>query len=180
MRAPLPSRSARGYALVELMIASVILIVAMTGFVAAMKEAVSSTAIAHRRTEGALLRTGLLERLTVARRDVVGALGALTVNPASPAWVVESCYDVDAVLLGENPGLTGGGWDQTVPNPAFCPAAGAKYRRWVSATPIPDATGGAQRVWRVSVYVERTDQGCTALDRFFSVGCVGADTYLTD
>jgi hypothetical protein len=32
----------------------------------------------------------------------------------------------------------------------------------------------------VSVYVERTDQGCTALSRFFSVGCVGADTYLTD
>lgn len=171
-------RSARGSTLIELMIAAAILLVATTGFVGAMREAVTATAVAHRRTEGALLRTGLLESLTVTRRDLVAPLGALTTNPANPVWVVESCYDVDAVLLGQNPGMTGGAWDQTVPDPAFC--AGGLYKRWVSATPIPDAAGGDQRVWRVSVYVERTDQGCTAATRFQNIGCVAADTYLTD
>jgi len=161
------------------MIAMAILLVATTGFVGAMKEAVSATAVAHRRTEGALLRTGLLERLTVARRDLVAPLGALTANPANPTWVVESCYDFDAVLVGENPGVTGGAWDPAA-NPVFCPAGAAAYRRWVSATPIPDAAGNDQRVWRLNVYVERTDQGCTPATRFQNIGCVAADMYLTD
>jgi Tfp pilus assembly protein PilV len=179
---PLTSRasSPRGSTLIELMIASAVLLVATTGFVGAMKEAVTATAVAHRRTEEALLRTGALERYTVARRDIVALLGTLTADPAKPTWVIESCYDANAISIGENPGASGGTWDATVASPAFCPAGAAVYRRWISAAPLPDAAGNAQRVWRVGVYVERVDQGCDAATRYSSLGCVAADTYLTD
>lgn len=161
-------RAARGAALLELMVSSVILLVAVTGFVGAMREAVNATAVAHRRTESTLLRTGLMERLTTARRDIVAPL-------AGQGWVVEGCYDGNAVPLGDNAGISGGTW-----NAAFACPAGTLYRRWVSATAIPDAAGNPQRVWRVNTYVERVDPGCTAAGRYGSISCVAADLYLTD
>lgn len=150
--------------LLELMISSVILLVAVLGFMAAMREAVSATAVAHRRTEATMLRTGLLERLSVSRRDLLSPI-------AGRGWLIESCYDVDARPIGDNATL----WDA-----AFACPANTLYRRMVSATAVPDATGAAQRIWAVSIYVERTDQGCTPATRFQSIGCVGADLYLTD
>jgi Tfp pilus assembly protein PilV len=168
-RARTSRRSDRGYGLIELMIASVILIVAVIGFVGAMREAVNATAVAHRRTEATLLRTGLLEKMTVARRDIVAPLAA------AGGWMVESCYDVNALPLGDNPGVTGGAWD-----PAFACPAGWMYRRIVSAAAVPDPAGNPQRIWTMAVYVERTAQGCTAATRYQSLDCVGADLYLTD
>ncbi len=134
-RIPPRLRSARGSGLLELMISSVILIVAMTGFVAAMRDAVNATAVAHRRTESTLLRTGLIERLSVSRRSAIATL-------AGRGWLVDSCYDVDARPLGDNSAA----WD-----PAFACPGGTVYRRMVSATAVPDATGAEQRIWTVSV-----------------------------
>lgn len=160
------SRPPRGLGLIELMIAAVILIVAVIGFMGAMREVVNATAVAHRRTESALLRTGLMDRLMVSRRTWLDP----PLGPA-PGWITESCYDVDARPVADNSAL----W-----NPAFaCPPA-ALYRRRISVTPVPDAGGQPQRVWRVSLYVERTDQGCTPATRYQSVGCVAADMLLTD
>jgi len=158
-------RLARGFGLIELMISSVILLVAVVGFLGAMREAMNATAVAHRRTEATLLRTGLVERLTVGRRDFVSAL-------AGQGWVVESCYDINAVPMaaGENPGATTGTWTAGF----ACPAASV-YRRLLQVTAVP-----TQRIWRVALYVERIDQPCTAATRNSSLGCVSADLYLTD
>ncbi len=157
-------RGGRGFGLLELMISSVILLVAVVGFVGAIREAVNATAVAHRRTEETMLRTGLIERLTTARRDFLAPL-------AGQGWVVESCYDVNAQLLGDN----GGAWSA-----AFACPAETTYRRLASATAVPDAAGNAQRVWSVNLYVERTDQACSPATRYQSLGCVAADLYLTD
>ncbi len=164
-RPPIRRGTARGFGLLELMISSAILLVSVLGFLGAMREAVNATAVAHRRTESTLLRTGLVERLTVSRRDSIAALAGL-------GWVVESCYDVNAVPMaaGENPGATSGAWVA-----AFACPATSVYRRLVSVTVVPN-----QRIWRVALYVERIDQACTAATRHSSIGCVGADLYLTD
>lgn len=149
------------------MIASVILIVAVVGFMGAMRNAVNATAVAHRRTESALLRTGLMDRLMVSRRTWLDP----PLGPPPGGWVTESCYDVDARPVADNSTL----WD-----PAFaCPAA-ALYRRWISVLPVPDGGGQPQRVWRVSLFVERIDNACTPATRYQSIGCVAADMLLTD
>lgn len=157
-------RSARGFGLLELMIAAAVLLVAVVGFVGAVREAVNATAVAHRRTEGTLLRTGLVERLTVARRDVLAPI-------AGRGWLLESCYDVDARPTGDNSAA----WSDSF----ACPD-GTQYRRFVSAAAVPGAGGIDQRVWSVNLYVERVDQACTPATRYESLGCVGADLYLTD
>lgn len=158
-------RSERGFGLLELMVSSAILLVAIVGFLGATREAVNATAVAHRRTESTLLRTGLIERVMVSRRNLIAGLAGL-------GWVVEGCYDINAVPVpaGENPGATGGSWTA-----AFACPDTAVYRRWVSATVVP-----GQRVWSVALYVERVDQACTPATRYSSLGCVGADLYLTD
>jgi type II secretory pathway pseudopilin PulG len=157
-------RRARGFGLLEIMIAASILLIAVIGFVGAVREAVNATAVAHRRTEATLLRTGLVERLTVARRDVI-------VPIAGQGWLLESCYDVDARPTGDNSST----WSTTF----SCPT-GTQYRRYVSAAAVPGAGGIDQRVWSVNLYVERVDQGCSPATRYQSLGCVGADLYLTD
>jgi hypothetical protein len=78
---------------------------------------------------------------------------------------------VDAVPTGDNTAT----WSTTY----ACPA-GTRYRRFISATAVPGAGGIDQRVWAVNLYVERTDQGCSPATRYQSLGCVGADLYLTD
>ncbi len=90
---------ARGAALLELMISAVILLIVVTGFVGAVKEAMSATAVAHRRTEATLLRTGLLEKLAVAPRAAIVAL-------QDEAWRVESCYDQGRTLQVNAAGAT--------------------------------------------------------------------------
>jgi Tfp pilus assembly protein PilV len=159
-----PPRPPRGMSIVELMIALVIILVTMIGFVGAMGIAVNSTAVAHRRTEATLLRSGLIERLTVARRSLID-------SAAGAGWVIESCYDAEARLLPPT--------NDALAAAYACPA-GAVYARHLSAAAVPDAAGLDQRVWSVAVYVDRLDRSCAPADRFASLGCVAADLYLTD
>jgi Tfp pilus assembly protein PilV len=158
-------RDPRGSTLLELMIALAIMLVAIVGFIGAMREAMNATAVAHRRTESTLLRTGLIERLTTTRRSVIDGFA-----DAARTWRIESCYDQNAKLLGSN---------TTFAAAYTCPD-GAVYVRHIGAAPVPDATGADQRVWSVAIYVDRTDRPCTPDTRYQSVGCVGADLYLTD
>jgi len=154
----------RGTSLVELMIAMAIILVAMVGFLGAMREGINATSVAHRRTEATLLRSGLVERLSVARRSQVA-------TAAGQGWMIESCYDADARLLApSNTALTA----------AYACPAGAVYARHLSAVAIPDAAGLDQRAWTVAVYIERLDRPCTPETRFQTLGCVAADLYLTD
>jgi len=154
----------RGTSLLELMIASAIIIVAVTGFMGAMRSAINATSVAHRRTEATLLRSGFIERLTVARRSQVAVA-------AGQGWMIESCYDADARLLApSNTALTA----------AYACPDGAVYARHLSAVAIPDAAGQDQRTWTVAVYVERLDRPCDPATRYQTLGCVAADLYLTD
>lgn len=153
----------RGLALVELMVATAIMAVAVLGFISAIREVLNSTATAHRRTEEALLRTGLMDRLSVTRRSAIDlASGA--------GWIVEACYDVDANQVASNATLAAG---------FACPAT-AIYVRHLSVTAVPDAAGADQRIWSVALYVDRTDHACTPATRHTSLACVAADLYLTD
>ncbi len=157
-------RRQRGSGLLELMIASVIIIVAVIGFIGAIREAVNATAVAHRRTEATLLRSGLIERFSVARRNLVD-------TAAGQGWMIESCYDAEARLLAPA---------NTALAAAYACPAGAAYARHLSAVAVPDAAGLAQRVWTVAIYVERLDRPCTPVTRFQTLGCVAADLFLTD
>jgi len=156
-------RAARGAVLIELMVSAVILLVAVTGFVGAVKEAMSATAVAHRRTEATLLRTGLLEKLAVAPRAAIVAL-------QDQLWRVESCYDKDAIPTGEN---TAWATDYACP-------AGTTYRRLLAVVPVPAISGVDQRAWRVRLLVDRADATCDATTRYSRISCVAADLYLTD
>jgi Tfp pilus assembly protein PilV len=160
------NRATRGFGILEIMIASVILSVAVAGFVGAMREAVNATAVAHRRTEATFLRTGLMDRLLVSQRNWL----APPLGPPA-GWNLESCYDVDAQPVANNAGV----WSANF----ACPATAA-YRRWLQVTDVLDRQNRLQRVWSVSLYVERIDQGCTSASRYQSIGCVAADMLLTD
>jgi Tfp pilus assembly protein PilV len=157
-------RGQRGTSLIELMMAVTIILVAMVGFLGAMREGINATSVAHRRTEATLLRTGFIERLTVARRSQVALA-------AGQGWMIESCYNADASLLPPSNTLLVAGY--------ACPA-GAVYARHLSAVAIPDAAGLDQRAWTVAVYVERLDRPCDPATRNQTLGCVAADLYLTD
>lgn len=156
-------KAPRGLALVELMVASVIMAMAIIGFVHAMRAVLTSTAMSHRRTEQTLLRTGLMERLSVTRRSTIDTF-------AGRGWMAESCYDENATLLSTN---TAFAVDFACPD-------GTVYQRHLSATAVPDATGADQRIWTVAIYVDRTDRACAPEDRFTGVACVASDLYLTD
>ncbi len=154
---------ARGAALLELMVSAVILLIVVVGFVGAVQEAMSATAVAHRRTEVTLLRTGLLEKLAVAPRAAIVAL-------QDEVWRVESCYDKDAVLTGENTT-----WD-----PDYACPGGTTYRRLLAVVPVPAISGVDQRSWTIQLLVDRADATCDAATRFSRISCVGADLFLTD
>jgi len=160
-----PGPGERGTTLLELVVATAIMLIATTGFVGAMRQTVNATAVGHRRTEATMLRSGLVERLSVGRRALVAGFAA-----AAGAWVVESCYDVEARPTATNTAFAA----------AFACPAGNAYTRYVSATPVLDAAGADQRVWSVGVYVERAGRGCTPATRYGTVDCVGADLFITD
>lgn len=152
-------RGERGVTILEVMIAFVTLLVAMTGFVGMGNYAATATAVAHRRTAATFLRAGLMDRLAVTPRTSLAAIPANT-------WVIDSCYDQDSQPLP-------GGSNSSYASAFQCPA-GAAYRGWVSSA-ANGATG-----WRVSLYVERIIDGCTAAERYRSIGCSAADLLLTD
>lgn len=159
-RATKRRRGERGTTLIEVVIAGAVLLIALVGFLATSRYAVSANAIGHRRTTATLLRGELMDRLAVLPRASLAALAGYN------AYVIDSCYDVDAHLLSSNAGYT---------SSSFACDSGAAYRSWVRAT--PDV---ANSTWQLGVYVERIDQGCTPTTRFSAVGCSGADLLLTD
>jgi Tfp pilus assembly protein PilV len=150
----------RGTTIIEAMIAAVVLLIAMMGFLAQSHYAATATAVAHRRTDITWLRAGLIDRLTVTPRRSLAALSALPAN----TWVIDGCYDVDSKEIGTN-SVRATGYQ--------CPA-GTLYRSWVSAT------ANANSTWTVNLYVERTDNGCTAEERKSALGCSAATLLLSD
>lgn len=149
----------RGTTLVELMVSMTVLLIVVTGFAGVVRYAATANAVAHRRTTTTALRAALIDRVAVTPR--AGLAGVVAAN----AWVVDSCWDVAGAVLGTNP---------TASATYVCPA-GTIYRSWLSATA---GAGGAS--WSVHTYVERTDPGCAAADRYASVACSAADLMLTD
>jgi len=167
--------------MVEVLIAAVVLLIGVLGFVGTVGYAATATAVGNRRTALSFLRSGLVDRLAVTSR---GALGA----PAT-TWVIDSCWDGNSQLLAQNSAYS--------TSTSLCPA-NTLYRSWLCvanpssgaaatcpnvSTPTPTstsscATGGS--CYQVSLYVERTDGGCTQDKRYNSLGCVAADLLLTD
>jgi type II secretory pathway pseudopilin PulG len=154
----------RGATLIEVMIATCILVIATTGFIGVMQTSATANGTAHRRTVGALLRKDMLDRLAVTRRPLPAGL-------TQGAWLVDACYDVQSAPMASNPG-----WD-----PDFTCPLGTYYQRWINVRPVadPDPTRGATG-YDIALYVERVDRGCTPETRYSSLGCVAADMLLTD
>lgn len=154
----------RGFTLIELMLASLILVVAITGFIGVVQLVMSANATAHRRTVGTYVRGALLDRLAVTPRRIVGTLPQNT-------WFIDECYDGNAQPTGENL-LHESAW--ACPSGTGLPVA--MYRRWVRVTPL----AGVTAAYNLSVYVERIDGGCLAENRNSALGCVAADLFVTD
>jgi hypothetical protein len=157
-------RGERGTTLIEVVIAGAVLLIALVGFLATSRYAVSANAIGHRRTAATLLRGELMDRLTVLPRNSLTTLAGYTGASTTLTYVIDSCYDVDANLLSSN-----GGYAAT-----FSCGPSAVYRSWVGAKDLTNST------WQLGLYVERIDQGCTPSTRFSAWGCSGADLLLTD
>ena len=157
MRSARHRRAERGMTLVEVMVAAVVLLVAFLGFLGTVRYAVTANAVAHRRTSTTLLRAGLIDRIAVTPRSALASI-------PSDTWVVDGCYAASSQLLASNAGYS---------TSYACPAD-ARYRSWLSVTP------NGTNSWTVHLYVERTDDGCTAALRYASVGCSAADPLLTD
>lgn len=157
-------RGPRGLSLIELMIAMVLLIVSVLGLVAGLREAMNANATAHRRTGTTLLRTGLVERLSVTRRSTIDGF-------AGAGWLSESCYDENGVATATN----------TTYTVDFACPAGTTYVRHVSATAVPTATGADQRLWQVAVYVDQQNRPAASMaECLTSTTCVAANLLLTD
>jgi len=159
----------RGATLIEVMIATCILVIATTGFIGVMQTSATANGTAHRRTVSALLRKDLLDRLAVTRRSVLGA---------PDRWLVEACYDVQSAPMASNPGW---GSPDILWDPDFACPVGTYYQRWIRVTQVkdPDPTRGATG-YDIALYVERVDRGCTPETRYSSLACVAADMLLTD
>jgi Tfp pilus assembly protein PilV len=153
-------RGERGTTLLEVIIATAVLIIGVVAFAATANVAASSTRISHRTTTLGFIRSGVVDRVAVMPRAVLGTLPGAT-------WVVDRCFDVNAREVGRNGDPT---WSATY----ACPA-GTLYQSWLNSTAN---AGGAS--WTVATYVERTDSGCTAAARHSSVGCIAADLLVTD
>ncbi len=149
--------SQRGMTLIELMIAGVVVLVAVLGFVGVLSTAASANGIAQRRTVGRQLDSALLDRYAVTARDQLA-----TVPPN--AWMIDGCYDGAARLVASNAGSS----------TTFECGGGTVYRSWLRLEP------GANRTWTLRTYAERVDQPCAVADRFTSLSCVAADHLLTD
>jgi Tfp pilus assembly protein PilV len=160
-------RGERGSTIIEVMVATVVLIVAGVGFAGTSQYASSSTGIGHRRTVATLIRAGLIDRLNVTPRSALRAVAAVSED----TWVVDACFDQASQLLAAN-----STWDASF----TCPAA-TFYRSWISVKDNgTDAWAATTNAWTVGLYVERVDRGCTPEQRYASVACTAADLLLTD
>lgn len=155
-------RGQRGVTLIELMIAGVIILVALLGFVGSMNEAARATAIGHRRTVAAQVRTALLERMEVTPRDRVQSMVADT-------WTVDACYDMEARVVATNAAQS---------TTFTCPDT-ALYRSWLRVEPSTAGAAGT-RTWMVRTYAERLESPCDPAQRYSTTSCVAADLLLTD
>lgn len=167
-------RRPRGFTLLEVTIAGALLLAAVVGLIGVVRITANANAVAHRRTELIYFRSALLDRLAVTPR-----LG-LSNSPSQGTWMVDSCWDVNATLVGNNGGAAGSLASYAAGY--ACPPQ-TLYRSWVMISP-GTATGGncaaAGACFQVSLYVERTDAGCTSANRYSSVGCAAADLLFTD
>jgi Tfp pilus assembly protein PilV len=150
-------RGQRGATLIELMVASVVLLIALIGFVTAMNAAGMSNAIGHRRTVETYLRNEVIERFAVSPRA-----GLDLITPSR--WMVDGCFDVESQPVASNPAH----------DPDFACPAGATYRSWLRIEP------SGSRTWTVRSYVERTESPCGPDNRRTSISCAAADVVLTD
>jgi hypothetical protein len=151
--------------MIEMMISSVIILVAVTGFIAMVQHVLAANGAAHRRTVGTFVRGALLDQLSVTPRGVIAAL-------PQNAWYIDECYDFDSRPSGAN----------LLRDPAYVCPDGSGYQRWVRVTPVV----GTSRAFRIAVYVERISMGCTVttdpdrLLRNASDACVSADVFVND
>jgi len=139
------------------MVAAVILLVAVVGFMGTIMYAVTANSVAHRRTNTTFLRGALFDRMAVTPRSAIASIPGST-------WVIDGCYDWTSQWLASN-----GGYSTSY----ACPT-GTIYRSWLNV--VTNATNS----WTVHLFVERTDNGCTPSQRYASVGCSAADLLLTD
>ncbi len=151
-------RSQRGTTLIEVMVAATIMLVAMIGIVTAVNFSSVASGIAHRRTMSNLLRTYVAERHALTKRDTLDVLPTASQN----VWIVDQCWDAWGQRTANNAAL----------NVAF--SCNGTYRSFIEIDPL-----GA-RTWRIRTYVERSNPGCVPGDRYSSIHCVAADSYLTD
>jgi Tfp pilus assembly protein PilV len=160
-------RGERGSSIIEVMIATTVLIVAAAGFAGMSTFAATSTGVGHRRTTSTLLRASLIDQLNVTPRSTLRGIAAATEN----TWMVDACYDVNSKRVAAN-----GTYSATF----ACPTD-TYYRSWIRVTDNgTDAWARITNTWAVNLYVERVDPGCTAALRTASVACVTADLLLTD
>ena len=157
MRAGDRIRAQRGYTILEVMIASVVLLIGLLGFAATSLTAMTGSRSANTRTSLTLVRGALVDRLTVTSRNAFGTIPT--------TWTIDDCYDANSILLTQN----------TAYSSTFSCPGGTAYRGWVRA----QATGSTA-TWWLQLYVEATDPGCAPGARYASAACVGADLYLSD
>jgi hypothetical protein len=157
----------RGSTMIEVMVATSMLIIAAVGFGGTSQYAAGSTGIGHRRTVATFIRGELIDRLEVVPRSVLRGVAAA----AETTWIVDACYDFTVHRTDNNPGYSS----------TFACPAGTAYQSWIRVTdngadPWAVTTNG----WNVGIYVERMDRGCTPAKREASVDCLSADLLLTD
>jgi hypothetical protein len=161
-------RRERGSTIIEVMIATTVLIIAATGFAGMSQYAAGATGIGHRRTAAAFARAELIDRLSVMPRSVLREICAAQES----TWIVYGCWD-QAVRRIE-PLNTSYSATFTCPDETY-------YRGKIRVTDNGvDAWSPTTNAWSVGLYLERTDRGCTPETREASVGCVSADLLLTD
>jgi Tfp pilus assembly protein PilV len=160
-------RGERGSTMIEVMVATSILIIAAVGFGGTSQYAATSTGIGHRRTVATFIRGELIDRLEVVPRSVLRGVAAANEG----VWVLDACYDFTVKRTASNGTYSA----------AFTCPVGSAYRSWIRVTDNgADAWAATTNMWTVGIYVERTARGCTAANREASVDCLSADLLLTD
>lgn len=149
----------RGSTLIEVLVAGALLLVAFVGFVGTANTAATANAVAHRRGTASYFRTGLLERYAVTSRASYASI------PAG-SWRVDRCFDPASREVAANGAFSS----------SFACPADAVYRTWLRLDPAAAGTGP----WKLQVYAERIEPGCTPATRYGSTACVAADLFLTD
>lgn len=160
-----PRRTARGFTLIEMMISSTILLVAIVGFIAMVQHVMASNLLSHRRTVGSFARGALLDQLAVTPRRILGEM-------PPDRWFIDECYDLHSRVVSGN---------YLRATDYVCPSE-AGYQRWLRVTPVD----GVPSSYQVAIYVERVGHGCTDLTdpermaRTWDSNCVSADAFIND